>query len=140
MDGFKVYRREVTLSTSERFQLVNITRHVEEIVADSGVREGFVHVFVPHATAAVIANEDEGGLKQDFIRLFRELFKPGSGWMHDRIDDNAHAHLAAGVIGADRSFPVTGGRIVRGTWQEIFLVELDGPRSRRRVIVTVIGI
>ena len=139
MTGFRVYRREFTYSTSRRIELLDITADVERTVAESGVKKGIVHVFVPHATTAIIGNEHEHGLINDYIRLITELFRPGGDWMHNRIDDNAHAHLAAGLIGADRSFPVENGRLVRGTWQNIFLVELDGPRSRRKVIVTVMG-
>jgi secondary thiamine-phosphate synthase enzyme len=139
MAGFKVYRREFTYSTSRRIEFLDITMDVERTVFESGVTNGIVNVFVPHATAAIIANENESGLLSDYVRLITEVYKPGGDWMHNRIDDNAHAHLAAGFIGADRSFPIVNGRLVRGTWQNIFLVELDGPRSRRRVIVTVMG-
>lgn len=134
-----VYREEVVVSTTERFELVDVTGVVEGVVSRSGIREGIVHVFVPHATAAVIANENEPRLVQDFIELFIKLFPPDAGWRHNLIDDNAHAHLAAGLIGQSRSFPVSQGRIVRGAWQNIFLVELDGPRRERRLVVTVVG-
>lgn len=135
----KVSVREIEVSTSQRFELVDITRYVEKAVADSGVSNGIAQVFVPHATAAIIANENEPGLIEDYISLFKEIFKPDGPWRHNRIDDNAHAHLASGLIGASRSFPVVNGRLVRGTWQNIFLVELDGPRSRRKVVITVMG-
>ncbi|MCE4607170.1 MAG: secondary thiamine-phosphate synthase enzyme YjbQ [Desulfurococcales archaeon] len=137
--GFKVYRRELKYKTSKLIEFIDITRDVEGVVGESGVRTGLTHIFVPHATAAILANENEHGLLNDFTELIRELFRPGGGWMHNRIDNNAHAHLAAGFIGADRTFPVEDGRLVRGTWQNIFLVELDGPRSMRRVVVTVTG-
>ncbi len=135
----KVYTEELTLSTSSRFELVDITGRVEEAVRRSGVRNGMCLVFAPHATAAIIANEHERGLVEDMVDLIRELFKPDAAWRHNRIDDNAHAHLASALIGAGRVFPVMEGRLVRGTWQNIFLVEMDGPRARRKVIVEVMG-
>ncbi|ADI31478.1 secondary thiamine-phosphate synthase enzyme YjbQ [Staphylothermus hellenicus] len=136
----KVYTREIVLSTNKKFQLVDITYEVEKIVEDSGVKNGIALVFAPHATAAIIANEHESGLMEDIITKIKELTEPGSSkWKHNLIDDNAHAHLGSALIGADRVFPVINGRLVRGTWQNIFLVEMDGPRSRRHVIVTVIG-
>ena len=134
----RVYREEVKVSTSRRFELVDITREVEKAVEKSGVKEGLVQVFVPHATAAVIANEHEPRLLQDIIEAIKTLAPPDKPWRHNEIDDNAHAHIAASIIGPSRSFPVAGGRVVRGTWQNIMLVELDGPRVRR-VIVTVTG-
>jgi secondary thiamine-phosphate synthase enzyme len=134
-----VYTEEFYVSTSSRFELVDITDKVVEAVRRSGIKNGIVQVFVPHATAAVIANEHERGLINDYITLIKRLFPPDAPWEHNRIDDNAHAHLAAGIIGPSRSFPLVNGSLVRGTWQNIFLVELDGPRSRRRVVVTVVG-
>jgi secondary thiamine-phosphate synthase enzyme len=136
----KVYTREIVFSTEKQFQLVDITYEVEKIVEESGVKNGIALVFAPHATAAIIANEHESGLIEDIITKIKELTEPGSSkWKHNIIDDNAHAHLGSAFIGADRVFPVMNGRLVRGTWQNIFLVEMDGPRSRRHVIVTVIG-
>ncbi len=135
----RVYREEARVSTSGRFELVDITDIVESIVARSGVNEGIAHVFVPHATAAIIANESEPRLVQDIIDAVKAIAPPEKPWRHNEIDDNAHAHIAASIIGPSRSFPVSSGRLVRGTWQSIMLVELDGPRNRR-VIVTVVGV
>jgi len=136
----KIYSKEIVFSTYKRFELVDITDQVEEIVHESGVKNGFVLVFAPHATAAIIANEHESGLIEDIITKIKELTEPGSRkWKHNIIDDNAHAHIGSALIGADRVFPVINGRLIRGTWQNIFLVEMDGPRSRRRVVVMVMG-
>jgi len=96
-------------------------------------------VSVPHATAALIVNEHEQGLLQDLLARIEALFPESSQYRHNAIDDNADAHVAAAFLGHNRAFPVTGGKVIRGTWQNLFLVELDGPRSRREVIVQVIG-
>ena len=134
----KSFIRELTVHTNERFETVDITGLVEEVVAESGVQEGFCVVHVPHATAVIIANEAEPGLMRDYIDLVKEIGKPGHPWRHNRIDNNAHAHLAAAIIGNSRCFPVHKGRLLRGTWQNIILLEMDGPR-RRRVVVQVFG-
>jgi len=135
----KVYVKELTLSTHRKYQLVDITYEVENAVKESGIRNGLCLVFAPHATAALVANEHERGLMEDILRKIKEEFPENGKWQHNIIDDNAHAHLASAFIGADRVFPVINGRLVRGTWQNIFLVEMDGPRGYRRVIVEVIG-
>jgi secondary thiamine-phosphate synthase enzyme len=135
----KSYAKELMVSTRERFQLVDLTHSVEEIVAQSGIDSGLCLVHASHATAAIICNENESGLIHDMLRKVKELFPPGAGYMHDRIDDNASGHIASALIGASRTFPVAAGRLVRGTWQNIFLLELDGPRSRRSVNVHVLG-
>jgi len=137
--GCRTHYEELSISSTERFQLIDITGMVEEVVSRSGVERGICLVYAPHATAAIIANEHEAGLIRDMIDVIKTLFPPDKPWRHNRIDDNAHAHLASAIIGASRIFPVRNGRLIRGTWQNIFLVELDGPRSTRRIIVEVLG-
>ena len=135
----KFYVKEITFKTQDRFQLVDLTNEVESIVRESGIKNGLCLVFAPHATGAIIANEHEYGLIHDIISKIKELFPPQAKWRHNIIDDNAHAHVASAIMGADRTFPVINGRLVRGTWQNIFFVEMDGPRGYRKVLVVVIG-
>ena len=136
---YKTYIKTLTLSTSKRFELIDITSEVEAIVKESGIKNGICLVFAPHATAAIVANEHEIGLINDILKAIKEHFPPEKDWLHNRIDDNAHAHIASAFIGTDRTFPVINGKLVRGTWQNVFLVEMDGPRSYRKVIVVVMG-
>jgi secondary thiamine-phosphate synthase enzyme len=131
------YAKTIKLRTTSRLEIINITDHVEKAVEESGVKNGLCLVHVPHATAALVLNEDEPNLKQDLLRLVDELTR--NSWMHNRIDNNAEAHLASILLGSTRILPVINGKLVRGTWQEIMLVELDGPRSERRVVISVIG-
>ena len=134
----RIHVEEFHVETREQIEVVDITGRVEEVVARSGVERGFAIIHLPHATAALMLNEYEPGLVKDFARLVRELFRPGGDWEHNRIDRNAHAHLASAIIGSTRVIPVIGSRLARGTWQNILLLELDGPR-RRRVVVEVVG-
>lgn len=135
----KVYFKELTVRTQRKKELIDITYEVEKAVVESGISNGLCLVFAPHATAAIVANEHERGLMNDILRKFAEEFPDDSGWEHNRIDDNAAAHLASAFVGSARVFPVKDGRLVRGTWQNIFLVELDGPRASRRVVIEVLG-
>lgn len=135
----RVAHRQFSYYTLDKFQLIDITSDVERAVRESGVKDGIAVVHVPHATAGILLNENEDGLVQDIIRFLKELTRPGDEWQHNRIDDNAHAHIGSSIIGSSRVIPVVNGSLYRGTWQNIFLVEMDGPRSRRQVIVTVIG-
>ncbi len=139
MSGVEFYYREITVRTERLYQLVDITREVERAVEESGVRNGLCLVYAPHATAAIVANEHESGLMEDILRSIQSNYPRRAGWKHDLIDDNAAAHLGSAFIGADRVFPVINGRLIRGTWQNIFLVEMDGPRHRRRLLVCVLG-
>jgi len=134
-----VVSRLITLTSSHRRQLIDITDQVISFVESSGIREGICTVNVPHATAAIIVNEHESGLGRDILEKLDDLFPQSAGYAHDAIDDNADAHVAAAFLGHSRMFPVTKGNVVRGTWQNVFLVELDGPRSRRNVYLQVLG-
>ncbi|MEM4718195.1 MAG: secondary thiamine-phosphate synthase enzyme YjbQ [Desulfurococcaceae archaeon] len=136
----KVHTEVLRLKTTERFQLIDITKEVEGVVDRSGVSSGIVLVFAPHATACIITNEKEKGLMEDIIRKTMEFTEPGSSkWMHNKIDDNAHAHIGSALFGSERIFPIVNKHVVRGTWQNIFFFEMDGPRPYREVYILAIG-
>ncbi len=126
-------------ASTERRQLIDITPQAVTFVEKGNVKNGICVISVPHATAAVIANEHEEGLMRDILTKLEGLFPVSSRYSHNVIDDNADAHLASAVLGHSRVFPIVDGRLVRGTWQNIFLVELDGPRSKRDVVLQLIG-
>ncbi|HKM50734.1 MAG TPA: secondary thiamine-phosphate synthase enzyme YjbQ [Candidatus Bathyarchaeia archaeon] len=131
--------KTLTLKSTVRRQLIDITAEVIRFVSDNDVTEGILTVSVPHATAAVIVNENERGLLSDIQAKIEELFPQTSTYSHNEIDQNADAHLAATFLGHSRTFPIERKQLVRGTWQNIFLVELDGPRARRDVNLTILG-
>jgi secondary thiamine-phosphate synthase enzyme len=135
----KARTQTITTATKRHIELIDLTQPVEEAVRSFNIRIGICIVHVPHATAAVIANENEQGLIHDYISKIETFYPSDGSYHHNRIDDNAASHLAAGLIGNARAFPIHDGKLVRGTWQNIFLVELDGPRSRRSIVVTALG-
>ena len=129
-------QQTITLSTSKRLELIDITRQVASVVAASKVAEGLCTVFARHATAAVIINENaDPGFRQDVLSLLGKLIPEGV-WEHDKVDDNGAAHLGATLLGPSQVIPVRDRKLLLGTWQGIALVELDGPR-RREIIVDV---
>jgi len=134
----KVFFQTVQVSTHRRTELIDITDKIEDSVGRSQVKDGICLVYSPHSTTAIIVNENEAGLREDIVRKVCQDYPKGAGWLHDRVDDNADAHLAASFIGPAKVLPVRDGRLVRGTWQNVFLLELDGPRSRR-ITIEVIG-
>jgi secondary thiamine-phosphate synthase enzyme len=129
---------EMNISASNRTELIDITDKVERFVNDSDIKNGICLVSTLHSTTAVIVNENERGLMNDILRKIDQEFPKNAGWSHDRIDNNAGAHLASTFIGPSRTLPIKDGRLLRGTWQNIFLLELDGPRNRR-IVVEVLG-
>ncbi len=131
--------KEYNIESRNRFDVVKITHLVEEAVKESKIANGLVLVFTPHATAAIAINEYEPRISDDYISWIKRVIPPGAGWKHDEIDDNAHAHIASLVIGQSKVLPLSGGRLVRGTWQEVLLLEFDGPR-RRTLVIQVYGL
>jgi secondary thiamine-phosphate synthase enzyme len=90
-----------------------------------------VIVYTKHTTTAITVNENESGLKEDMLNILERVIPTGAGYEHDRIDNNADAHLRAILIGNSITVPVSGGNLDLGTWQSILFVELDGPRKRK---------
>jgi len=116
--------------------MVDLTARVADIVARSGLAEGLCSVYVPHATAAIVINEnDDPNVCTDVLDALDRLI-PAGIWRHDRVDGNAASHIQATLLGPGETIPVKDGRLQLGTWQAVMLVELDGPRERR-VLVTV---
>jgi secondary thiamine-phosphate synthase enzyme len=116
--------------------MVDLTARVAEIVARSGLAEGLCSVYVPHATAAIVINEnDDPNICTDVLDALDRLI-PAGIWRHDRVDGNAASHIQATLLGPGETIPVKDGRLQLGTWQAVMLVELDGPRERR-VLVTI---
>lgn len=134
----KALFKAVSISTKNKAQLIDITGQVEDFVRDAQVKNGICLVSSLHSTTAIVINENERGLASDILRKVSEEFPHGAGWNHDRIDDNADAHLASTFIGPSKVLPIKDSSLVRGTWQNIFLLELDGPRTRN-VAIEVLG-
>jgi len=122
---------ELTIKTSKREELINITNLIEDKVnTDAGV----VHVFVPHASAGITINEGaDPNLPKDISNFLKKNVPQGK-YMHDKIDNNADAHIKASLIGNSVFVPIKNKKLQLGTWQDIFLCEFDGPRTRKVVL------
>lgn len=129
----------IELETTVREALYDITETVRAEVAKSAIQNGLVSVYAQGATAAVMIQENwDDSVQNDVITLLRKL-APRGCWEHDRQDGNADAHLKAGLVGPGETIPVIDGKLGLSTWQNIFFCEFDGPRKKRRVIITVTG-
>jgi secondary thiamine-phosphate synthase enzyme len=135
-----VFSRSFDFATRVHDQVVDVTKEVEHIVAQSGARDGLVCVFTPHATAAITINEnDDPNIGVDLITALRKVVADHDGWLHDRIDGNAASHIKSAIVGPSQTIPLIDGRLALGRWQNVFFCELDGPRATRRVIVSVVS-
>ena len=136
----KSYRKELWFNTRGRREFINITPDVQQCLAESGIREGFVLCNAMHITASVFINDDESGLHQDFEVWLEKLApeKPYSQYRHNGFEDNADAHLKRSVMGREVVAAVTNGALDFGPWEQIFYGEFDGKR-KKRVLVKIIG-
>ncbi len=133
----KVYFKEISVRTSRRIEMVDITSRIMEAVRESGVKEGICVVYSPHTTAAVTVNENaDPSVRKDIENKLSELVPYGAGYTH--LEGNADAHIKTTIVGPSETLIIRGGALYLGTWQGIFFAEFDGPRSRR-VIVRIIG-
>lgn len=127
---------ELLLRTTSKREMIDLTARVAEVVAESAPGDALCNVYTPHATAAIVINEnDDPNICIDVLEALDGLV-PAGGWRHDRVDGNAAAHIQACILGPGETIPVHDGRLMLGRWQAVMLVELDGPRERR-VVVTV---
>ena len=131
-------QRTIQISTPSHNGLYDITRQVEAIVKESGVKNGMVSVYVQGATAAIMIQENwDESVQNDVISLLQKLIPQGV-WEHDAQDNNGDSHLKAGIVGPSETIPIMEGELGLSTWQNIFLCEFDGPRSQRKIVLTVI--
>lgn len=125
-------RQTFKIDTEKPQQSIDITAKVVAAVAESGIDSGFCHVMVLHSTAAIIVNETaDPNIGLDLIDALGRTIPTRSNWLHDRIDDNAHSHIKASILGPSEMIAIDRGELVLGKWQEIMLIEFDGPRERQ---------
>jgi secondary thiamine-phosphate synthase enzyme len=127
----------LSVRSDRQTQLIEITRLVEDAVASFATEAAAALVSVPHTTAGVTINENaDPDVAADFETALRRLVEEDGGWRHvEGGAPNAASHIRTALMGTQVLVPLEGGRLVLGTWQGIFLVECDGPRTRT-VLVT----
>lgn len=134
----------LNLTTRHKFELIDLTGRVEELVARSGIIAGIALLQSLHSTAALFVNEWQDALVEDFRTLLEQTVRADTPWRHNdpRYSDcdrsNAASHLRALLLGSSATLAIRHGRLIRGTWQSIILAELDGPRTRS-VSLQIVG-
>jgi secondary thiamine-phosphate synthase enzyme len=136
MSNFKVFNVSHSFSTKGEIDFIDLTDKVQEAVSKSGVKNGLVHVFAPHATGIIILTENEYGLLDDIKAFLEKVIPKNQAYRHP---SNAHAHLRSVLLPPDKTLPVINGRVEFGTWQSILFVETDVYPRRRTVLIQVIG-
>ncbi|HLD18679.1 MAG TPA: secondary thiamine-phosphate synthase enzyme YjbQ [Candidatus Nanoarchaeia archaeon] len=136
----KTHTEYIWMNTKKRRDYINITDKVQEIIDNSGIKDGMALVSAMHITAGVYVNDAESGLIQDIDEWLDKLAPPNPNYKHHHTgEDNADAHLKSMLVHHEIIVPITGGKLDFGPWQQIYYAEFDGQR-RKRIIVKVIGI
>ena len=136
------------LLTKAATQFLDITDELQHAIAQLGLRTGLVHLHTLHTTTALIVNEHEPLLLDDFARLLGALAPAGGGYDHDdpcrRVVNltpdervNGHAHCRALLLPSSLSLHLVDGALVLGRWQRVFFVECDGPRLRELSVMVM---
>jgi secondary thiamine-phosphate synthase enzyme len=135
------YQLEIQLQTAGHREMHELTDEVAQVVSGSGIKVGVVNVFNIGSTGAVGTIEIEPGLEKDLPAMLDNLFPPSREYGHERAwhDGNGHSHLQATRLGPSLTVPVKDGRLVLGSWQQVFHLECDIKPRQRTILVTVIG-
>jgi secondary thiamine-phosphate synthase enzyme len=134
-------QNDISFATRGHGDMRDLTPDVARIVAASGIRHGLVHVFNVGSTGAIGTIEFEPGLQRDLPEILDRLMPPSRSYGHEEAwhDGNGHSHLQATTLGPSITVPVRDGRLVLGTWQQVFHLECDVRSRERTVVVTVSG-
>jgi len=136
-----IFQQQISVRTTGHGDMHDLTGQVAEVVAASGVRAGTVTVFNVGSTAAIGTIEFEPGLERDLPEILDKLIPPSRNYGHEQAwhDRNGHSHLQATLLGPSLAVPITDGKLMLGTWQQIFHLECDLRGRQRTVVVTVLG-
>ena len=123
-------KHTIDIPTSQKIEVLNVTQQIADLVRDLG--DGLAYISVPHTTAALIVNEDDAELRVDIANSAAHLLDDLEPFTHARKGNpNAAAHIFSALAGASLTLAIEGGRLALGTYQNVLLIELDGPKTRK---------
>jgi secondary thiamine-phosphate synthase enzyme len=134
-------QKEISVTTKGHGDMHDLTEQVAEVVESSRIKSGIANIFNVGSTAAVGTIEFEPGLRHDLPTTLDKLIPPSRNYGHEQAwhDGNGHSHLQATLLGPSLSVPIADGKLVLGTWQQVFHLECDVRGRQRTIVVTVVG-
>jgi secondary thiamine-phosphate synthase enzyme len=128
----------LSIGTSVRCEMIDITGRIAEEVRKSGIKDGICHLFIPHTTAAITINENaDPDVPRDILTALDRLVPLSDNYTH--AEGNSAAHIKASLFGTSQTLFIKDGRLVLGTWQSLFFCEFDGPRTRKVLVGLIAG-
>ncbi|MFH1371492.1 MAG: secondary thiamine-phosphate synthase enzyme YjbQ [Planctomycetota bacterium] len=137
-----VVTRKIEVRTKGNCDIIDVTSQTAEMVAESGISNGTVTLFIIGSTAGITTTEYEPGLvKHDIKAVFERIAPKDARYEHEETwhDDNGHAHVRASLLGPSLTVPIVDGKLTLGTWQQIILVDFDTRPRTRTVVCQIIG-
>ncbi len=136
-----IITKKLSFQSKGNTDIIDITREVEQKVAESGIKDGTVTVFITGSTAGVTTIENEPGLIADFKAMWERAIPRNITYAHDSAwgEGNGFSHVRASLLGASLVIPLTNKTLALGTWQQIVLVDFDNRPRSRQVIVQIMG-
>ena len=129
---------QISVKTSARTQMIDITSQVRDAVAASGISDGLVHVYSMHTTGAVTINENaDPAVEADILSCINKVIPWDDNFRH--MEGNSAAHIKVSLFGPSEIIPLENGKMILGTWQGIFFCEFDGPRTRKVNVKIIAG-
>jgi secondary thiamine-phosphate synthase enzyme len=140
--GMKIFSYPLTYATSAGTDVIDITDEVVEKVREAGINEGQALIAVPGSTASITTIEYESGVVRDLVDTLERIAPTGIPYHHDARwgDGNGYAHVRSALLGPSATIPITGGRLVLGTWQQLVLIDFDNRPRQRRIFLQVSGL
>ncbi len=134
----KTHTEYLEIKTEKRKEIVNITSKVQDTIDKSGIKDGICLVNSMHITSSVFINDEESGLKKDFLNWLEKIAPEQDYFHHQTGEDNADAHLKRTIMGREVVVAITNGKLDFGPWEEIFYGEFDGQRNKR-ILIKILG-
>lgn len=129
---------QFNLATHKKQSFTNLDNYLEQVLLESGIKEGIMVVYCPHTTGAITINENaDPDVKTDLTIGLNQTFPNKPEYIH--FEGNSDGHMKSSVIGASETLIITNGRLVLGTWQSVYFCEFDGPRQRQFYVKLIEG-
>ncbi|MBN1222104.1 MAG: YjbQ family protein [Candidatus Aminicenantes bacterium] len=137
----KIANETLSFATKGYGHMIDVTEHVAEKLAESGMQDGLATVFVPGSTGGFTTIEHESGLVEDFSAMMERLIPQDAHYHHDARwgDGNGFSHVRAALLGPSLTVPFSRGRLSLGTWQQIIFVDFDNRPRSRNIILQFMG-
>ena len=136
VSNFRIANSSISFTTKGEIDFLDLSEKIQREVTSSGVKNGMVHVFAPHATGILILTENDDALLYDIKVLLEELVPKRKNYRHP---SNAYSHLRSLLLPPDKTLPIVDGNVALGTWQSLLFVETDVYPRKRTVIIQVLG-